>query len=478
MKRAGNFERRTRIVATIGPASGTSAMMEKLIRAGMNVARLNLSHGREREHVRYVRSIRKLNQRLNTSVAVLIDLPGPKFRIGKLREDKVVLKRRTSIVLTSETGNGDVSRIPVNLPNLARHVRRGRTILIDDGAIQLRVQSVEGEDVKCRVMVGGVLTEGRGLVVPGMKTPGPFVTDTLRGYLDFAIGQEPDFIALSFVSHPDDVREVKRVLGERGFGIPVIAKIERGDAVKRFDQILKVADGIMVARGDLGVDIPLEMVPLVQKDIIRKCNRAGKPVITATQMLESMVNSARPTRAETTDVANAIFDGTDATMLSGETSVGRYPAQAVAMMSRIALQTEKKLPYDQILYERSSWPEQVTDEMISYDACLTAYRLQAKAIVAFTESGSTARRVSRYRPRIPVLAMTPSPDVPGRLGLHWGIFPVKTGVMASVDEVFAAAVALCKRSKLAGSGDLIVITAGLPIGTVGSTNLLKVERVG
>ncbi len=477
MKHLNPFERRTKIVCTIGPATGTSAMIEKLIRAGMNVARLNLSHGKQKDHARYVQAVRKLNKKLNTNTAILMDLPGPKFRIGKLPEGRTVLKRRTSVILTSEPVSGDSSKIPVTLPNLADYVKRGRTILLDDGAMQLKVQSIDGEDVKCRVITGGVLTNGRGVVVPGMRTQEPFLTDALRSHIQFALKHQPDYVALSFVSSTDDIESVRAVLAENKSTIPLIAKIERGEAVKKFDRILEVADAIMVARGDLGVDIPLEMVPLVQKDIIRKCNRAGKPVITATQMLESMINSARPTRAETTDVANAIFDGTDATMLSGETSIGKYPVQCVSMMARIATQAEKKLPYRQMLFERSDWLGQTTDEMISYNACHTAYQLRARAIVAFTESGSTARRVSRYRPEIPVLAMTPYADIIGQLNLLFGVFPVRTEAIQSIDGVFSSAAALCKKLKLASSGDLIVVTAGVPIGTVGSTNLLKVQRI-
>jgi len=397
-------------------------------------------------------------------------LPGPKFRIGRIKGGKVLLKRRTSVVLTGEPESREAYRIPVTLPNLADHVKRGRIILLDDGAIQLRVTAVENGEVTSKVIVGGTLTDGRGLVVPGMRNSGPFVTDTLREHISFAIRQQPDYIALSFVSSADDIEAVREILGSQKSDIPIIAKIERGEAVKRFDRILKASDGIMVARGDLGVDIPLEMVPLVQKEIIRKCNRAGKPVITATQMLESMI-------AETSDVANAILDGTDATMLSGETSVGKYPVQCVTMMAKIALQAEKTLPYDQMLQQRSKWLEHATDEMISYNACHTAYQLGAEAIVAFTESGSTARRVSRYRPQTPVVAITPYGAILGRLNLYWGVVPMQTEVVSSIDEVFQRASGICKEAKLAKSGDRIVITAGVPIGETGTTNLLKVQRI-
>lgn len=366
------FNRRTKIICTIGPASASAAVIERLIVAGMNIARLNLSHGTQREHARYIRTIRRISQRLGTKVAILMDLPGPKYRVGKLKGGPVKLKRGAQLVLTTEQAEGNAALIPVNLPSLPRDIKAGDTVLIDDGAIQLKVQTVDGGKIKCRVIVGGMLTNGRGIVVPGMRTSRPFLTDALREHILFAIKQQPDYLALSFVSRVDDVTEARDILHKIKADIPLIAKIERGDAVKQFDSILAVSDGIMVARGDLGVDIPLERVPLVQKEIITKCNQKGKPVITATQMLESMIISARPTRAEVTDVANAIFDGTDAIMLSAETSIGRHPVQAVKIMGRIALQAENSLPYENILAGREQWLEQKTDELISFSACHTA----------------------------------------------------------------------------------------------------------
>jgi len=326
-------------------------------------------------------------------------------------------------------------------------------------------------------VVGGLLTERRGLAVPGLRESAPFVTDLLRKHISFAVKQQPDYLAVSFVSSADDVTSVRTILHEYDADIPLIAKIERGVAVDGFDDILAASDGIMVARGDLGVDIPLEKVPLVQKEIIKKCNRAGKPVITATQMLESMINAPWPTRAEVTDVANAIFDGTDAIMLSAETSVGRYPAQAVKMMARIAREAEERLPYQQILLERANWLEQETGELISYSACHTAQSLKAKALVAFTQSGSTAGRVSKYRPRMPIVAITPDDAVAGRLLLRWGVYPFRIAGAASVEELLATGKQLSKELGLAKTGDLIVITGGIPVGVTGSTNLLKVSKV-
>jgi len=477
MKRSNFFERRTKIVCTIGPATGSAAVIEQLIRAGMNVARLNLSHGTHREHARHIQTVRKLSQRLAIPVAILLDLPGPKYRTGKLKDGQARLKKGAQVTFTTRQVKGDNVVIPINLPTLPQDIKVGDTVLLDDGAMQLKVLDVQGTEVRCKVMVGGILTEGRGLVVPGMRTSGPFITDTLRECILFAVRQQPDYLALSFVSNAEDVTNIRTMLHENDAAIPIIAKIERGVAVNKFDSILVDSDGIMVARGDLGVDIPLEKVPLVQKEIIRKCNQAGKPVITATQMLESMVNAPRPTRAEVADVANAIFDGTDAIMLSKETAIGKYPVQAVKMMVKIAQEVEGKLPYEQILAERGKWLEQKTDELISYSACHTAQSLGAAALVAFTQSGSTAGRVSKYRPRMPILAITTDAVVAKRLVLRWGVYPFQIAKASSVDELFATAAKLSKELGLAKPGDLVVITGGIPIGVTGSTNLLKVERI-
>ncbi|MFC1913592.1 pyruvate kinase, partial [Chloroflexota bacterium] len=297
--------KRTKIVVTIGPASSSTSVIERLVRAGMNVARLNLSHGDQQQHERYIQEIRRISQRLKTSVAILIDLPGPKYRTGELKGGRALLKKGAQVTLTTEQVEGDATLVPVKMPRLPQYVRVGDTVLLDDGAIQLKVLAKAGVTVTCRVTVAGVLTDGRGLVVPGRRTSGPYVTDILKEQISFAIRQQPDYLALSFISNAREIAQVKAVLTENGADIPIIAKIERGAALDNFNGILAASDGIMVARGDLGVDIPLERVPLAQKEIIGKCNQAGKPVITATQMLESMVSAFRPTRAEVTDVANA-----------------------------------------------------------------------------------------------------------------------------------------------------------------------------
>ncbi len=477
MKQSVHLKRRTKIVCTIGPATGTASVIERLIKSGMNVARLNLSHGTYNVHAHYIQSIRRISQRLRMPVAILMDLPGTKYRTGRFKGGQATLRKGAQVTLTTRDIEGDATLVPVNLPSLPQDVKMGDTILLDDGAMQLRVLSKNGSEVKCRVTVGGMLTERRGLVVPGMPTAGPFITDALREHILFSVQQKPDYLAISFVSSAEDISAVRAVLHKHNADIPVIAKIERVQAVKRFDDILSASDGIMIARGDLGVDIPLERVPLIQKEIIQKCNRVGKPVITATQMLESMINAARPTRAEVTDVANAIFDGTDATMLSAETSIGKYPLQAVRTMAKIAQETEKRLPYEHLIAERSIWIERETDELISYSACHTADHLGAVAIVAFTQSGSTARRVSKYRPRVSILAITPNDVISGRLLLHWGVYPFHVGKTSSLDELFGTGAQLAKDLGLAKPGDLVVITGGVPIGIAGSTNLLKVEKI-
>lgn len=477
MNYTGRWQRRTKIVCTIGPASGSPTLMERLLKAGMNVARLNLSHGTHQEHSRYIKILRKASERLNLPVAVIADLPGSKCRIGGLRGGTVALRKGAQVFLTTRQIEGDENNLPVSLCTFAQDVKRGDTVLVDDGALQFRVQDVRGNDVQCKVVVGGTVTPGRGVVVPGMKTSAPFLSDALRKHLDFAIANRADYIALSFVESGVEVARISDLLRKHSAAIPIICKIERGAAVRNFDGILAASDGIMVARGDLGVDIPLEKIPLVQKEIIRKSNIAGKPVITATQMLESMVKSASPTRAEVTDVANAIFDGTDAVMLSAETSVGSYPVEAVRMMARIAAETERKLPYEELLVAKGKVLETETDEAISYAACRIALQLGAVAIVAFTQSGSTARRVSKYRPGVPVLSLTPDENVRRRLLLYWGVQPIKIVEPSSTKGLFALGTEVARESGLARKGDLIVITGGIPVGVAGSTNLLKVERV-
>jgi pyruvate kinase len=472
-----NTVRRTKIICTIGPASESSDVLESLVLAGMNIARLNFSHGSHQDQSSRIHTIREVSARLNTPVAILQDLPGPKIRTGRLKSKEVTLTEGSDFVLTTRRVDGDEHAVSVSLPGLPESVKPGDIVFLNDGAIKLEVLRQTATDVTCRVAVGGVLEWDKGINVPGVNLQVPSAMETDLEDLLFGIEQGVDFIALSFVRGAADVLEVKSFLRDKGVDTPLVAKIEKWEAWQNIDQIVAAADGLMVARGDLGVEIPLEKVPMVQKEVIRKCNRAGKPVITATQMLESMIDSPVPTRAEVTDIANSIIDGTDAIMLSGETAAGRYPVEAVKVMTRVALETESSLPYDKMVREKGSDLEPVTDDAISYAACNAARQLGAAAIIAFTMSGSTARRVAKYRPGIPILAATPIPRQLRRLLLSWGVYPYEVPEPATVHDLFAEGVRLCLKTGIAKKGDLIVITAGLPIAIPGTTNLLKVERV-
>jgi pyruvate kinase len=471
------LRQKTKIVCTIGPASGSTPVIEELIRAGMNVARLNFSHGTLEEHAGYIRNIRKAASKLDTPVAILQDLAGPKIRTGKLGKKKVQLKEGASFTLTTAKVPGDEHSVTVNLPELAENVKRGDVIFLDDGAIKLEVLNTSSDSVRCRVVVGGVLGWEKGVNVPGVNLKIPSCTEKDFNDLLFGIEHEVDFVALSFVREARDMLRVRNFLKKRESDIPLIAKIEKWEALENLDKILAASDGLMVARGDLGIEIPLERVPLAQKEIIRKCNHAGKPVITATQMLESMINAPHPTRAEVTDIANSIFDGTDAIMLSGETAIGHYPVEAVQVMMKIALITEAALPYSKMLLDKGADLEPQTDDAISYAACHTAHQLGAAAIVAFTSSGSTARRVAKYRPGIPILSATPSSRQRRRLLLSWGVYPYEVAEPSGIADLLAHGTRLSLETGVARKGDLIVITAGIPIGVAGTTNLLKVERV-
>lgn len=472
-----DLKRKTKIVCTIGPASGSSPIIEELIRAGMNIARLNFSHGTHEEHAGYIQAIREATSKLNVPVAILQDLSGPRIRTGVLKDKEVRLREGANFTLTTRKVIGDEHKVSVNLPGLPEHVKPGDAIFLGDGAIKLAVVNNTSTDVRCSVIVGGILGWEKGINVPGVNLKIPSFTDKDRGDLLFGLEKGVDFVALSFVKKAEDVLQLRRFLNERKADIPIIAKIEKWEAWENLGEILAAADGLMVARGDLGVEIPPERVPLAQKEIIKRCNHTGKPVITATQMLESMMDSPFPTRAEVTDVANSIFDGTDAIMLSGETAVGRYPVEAVKMMVQIALETEAALPYTKILLDKGADLEPQTDDAISYAACHIAQQLGAVAIVAFTTSGSTARRVAKYRPGVPILATTPSPHEMRRLLLSCGVYPYEVAEPSTVDELFAQGISLSLETGAAKKGDLIVITAGVPTGIRGTTNLLKVQRV-
>jgi len=469
--------RKTKVICTIGPVSRSSRMIERLVRAGMDVARINASYGTEEEHTGVIRTVRAVSARLGMPVAILLDLPGIKLRTGPLSGKEVYLKEGDQFSLTSEKVSGDEQKISVSFPQFLSDIRVGNTIFLNEGAIQVRVISTTDGEVRCRVVVGGVLTANRGINVPGVKLNVPSITSQDLKLLAFGLEQGVDFIGISFVRSAADVVRARQFLYEKGASIPLIAKIEKHEGVNDIDRIIAEADGIMVARGDLGVEIPLKKVPIVQKEIIRKCNQVGKPVIVATQMLESMVGMVRPTRAEVSDVANAIFDGVDAVMLSDETAAGRYPVETARMMANIAVESEKVLRYERMLVEKGEQVVPQTDDAISYAACHIAQQIRAACIVAYTSSGSTALRVSKYRPKAPILAITHNPDVARKLALSWGIEPYVVTRPGNVDAMFQRGAQLALETGIARKGELVVITAGIPRGISGSTNLVKVHRV-
>jgi len=471
--------RKTKIVCTIGPASESLEMMKKLIEAGMNVARLNFSHGDFEEHGNRIRNIRQASKELGKTVAILLDTKGPEIRIGKLKEEPIELVENEYLTLTTEEILGDKDRIHVTYKNLPNDVKVGSTILIDDGLIGLTVVDIQGTEIKCRIVNGGQIKGRKGVNVPGVKISLPGITDKDAADIVFGIEQGIDFIAASFVRKASDVLEIRELLEKHNAShIQIISKIENQEGVDNLDEILEVSDGLMVARGDLGVEIPAEEVPLVQKRMIEKCNLVGKPVITATQMLDSMQRNPRPTRAEASDVANAIFDGTDAIMLSGETAAGKYPVESVRTMARIAERTEAALNYREIFHRLSNAQEISVTEAISQAVAKSALDLNANAIITATESGYTARMVSKYRPKAPIIAVTPNEDVMRRMALNWGVLPVKGEHVPSTDIMFEMAVDSALKTKVVQPGDLVVITAGVPVGRSGTTNLIKIHHIG
>ncbi|MGF9714906.1 MULTISPECIES: pyruvate kinase [Paenibacillus] len=472
--------RKTKIVCTIGPVSESLDMFKKLINAGMNVARLNFSHGDFEEHGARIANARKASQELGKNLAILLDTKGPEIRTGKLKDDqKVELIQDRLITLTTEEVLGDADRVSITYRDLYKDVRIGSTILIDDGLIGLSVEDIRGTDIVCRIKNGGLLGSKKGVNVPGVKINLPGITEKDANDIIFGIQQGVDFIAASFVRKASDVMEIREILERHNAAhIQIISKIENQEGVDNLDEILEVSDGLMVARGDLGVEIPAEDVPIVQKAMIKKCNQVGKPVITATMMLDSMQRNPRPTRAEASDVANAIFDGSDAVMLSGETAAGKYPVESVLTMARIAERAEQALEHREIFIRQSNAQQTTVTEAISQAVANSALDLDAKAILTATESGYTARMVSKYRPKAPIIAVTPDDRVLRRLSLVWGVMPVKGESCSSTDQLFEHAVDASVKTGLVSLGDLVIITAGVPVGRSGTTNLIKVHQIG
>ena len=470
-------ERRTKVVATLGPASSDADTISRLITAGVNVFRLNFSHGSKETHRANVGLIREGAKRLGRAVGILQDLQGPKIRIATFAEGEVVLEPGASFKLTCDDDSpGDVERVGVTYKNLCQDVKGGDTLLLDDGRLRLEVTAIHGATIETRVVLGGVLSNNKGINIPGADLSIPALTDKDVGDLIYGAELDVDWVAMSFVRSRDDLLLARHYLARAGSQAKLMAKIEKPSAVERFDEILHEVDGIMVARGDLGVEMAPEKVPLIQKRLIRASLDAGKPVITATQMLESMVHSPTPTRAEASDVANAIYDGTDAIMLSAETAVGEYPVDAVAMMDRIARSVEADEGYQRDMREHYPTPENTTADAVSLGACEMAYTLNAQLIVTFTSSGTTAQRVSRNRPNVPILAVTPNARAYRQLAVAWGVVPHMSDDIHSTDEMVALATRTIKTVGLAEPGGRFVITAGVPFGMRGTTNLIRVER--
>lgn len=473
--------RKTKIVCTIGPASESLETIEQLIDAGMNVARLNFSHGDFEEHGNRIKNIRQAAKNKNKAVAILLDLKGPEIRTDNFIDDEVTIHRGDEITISMEEVEGTKEKFSVSYTDLYKDVEKGATILIDDGLLELEVLHVDKEkqEVHTKALNNGEISNHKGVNVPNVQVNLPGITEKDVADITFGIEQDVDFIAGSFVRTAEDVLEIKELLEENDANhIQLISKIENQEGVDNIDSILEVCDGIMVARGDLGVEIPAEDVPLVQKELIKQCNIVGKPVITATQMLDSMQWNPRPTRAEASDVANAIFDGTDAIMLSGETAAGDFPVEAVQMMNDIARKTETALDNQSILKSRSRSIDLNITDAISQSVTHTAMNLEASAIITPTESGYTARMISKYRPKMPIVAVTSSETVLRQLSLVWGVFGTMGRETGTTDEMLEVAVEKGLHSGLVKHGSKVVITAGVPVGESGTTNLMKVHVIG
>jgi pyruvate kinase len=469
----------TKIVCTIGPATSSDERLRALIEAGMDVARLNFSHGSHESHSQVILRIRRLSAEMDKPVAILQDLCGPKLRLGLLPEQGITLEPKQEVRFVLAEQGQDAQSIPLPSSTLFALVRPNERILIDDGRVETVVTQRDLNVIQAVVRIGGTISSRKGVNLPDTRLPVTSVTERDLEDLRFGIQQGVDWVAISFVREPEDLQPVRYTVEAAGADIRLIAKIEKREAVENFDKILEAADGIMIARGDLGVEMPIDEVPLIQKEIITRCNRAGKPVITATQMLESMISAPHPTRAEATDVANSILDGTDAVMLSGETAVGAYPVEAVNMMHRIAVQTERALKEGVVVLPSQPVAGSLSiTEAVAEAVCHIAYDINARAIICATTSGSTARLVSKYRPKTPIVAFTPLESTYRQLALSWGVQPRLIPQVHTMEEMLQTAVNTAVEMGLAGDGDKVVITAGVPIGVPGNTNLIKVHTIG
>lgn len=466
--------KKTKIIATIGPASRSPEILEKLMEAGMNVCRLNFSHGTHAEHAALIKDIRKVAKKLGKHIAILQDLCGPKIRTGIMGAGEIILKKGQKFILTSRDVPGDAKEVGLTYTDLPHNVRNGDTLLLADGAMELKVISSSDTDVRCTVVVGGVLSSNKGINLPARSINAPILSQKDLDDLQFGLDSKVDFIALSFVRTAHDVRTVKKIIKAHGSHTPLISKIEKFEAIDNIDEIIEVSDGIMVARGDLGVEIPLELVPRVQKMLIRKTNEAAKPVITATQMLRSMVESPRPTRAEVTDVANAIYDGTDAIMLSEETAMGEYPVEAVDVMTHVAADVEKHFDYEGWTTKFETSDKMCSKGAIAHSAVKMAEDLEAAAILTCTKRGGTTLVVARYRPRQDILVMTPVEATARRVALTFGAVPIVIPEVESVEDLEKCSIVQALQGGFVKPGQSVVITAGVPFGKGETTNMIKV----
>ncbi len=470
--------RKTKIICTLGPAVDNEDMIRALIRTGMNAARFNFSHGSHEEHLNRLNLLKSVRDSMGRPVASILDTKGPEIRIRSFETKSISLEAGDLFTLTTREVQGNGSLVSVTYPELHKEVSTGQEILIDDGLVALKVEEIDGQDIRCTVENGGTLSANKSINIPGVHIHLPALTEKDVSDIQFGVENDFDFIAASFVRRAADVQAVREVLDRfGGQEIRIIAKIENQEGVDNIDEILEAADGIMVARGDLGVEIPAAKVPILQKQIIRKGLQAGKPVITATQMLDSMMRNPRPTRAEVSDVANAVFDGTSCVMLSGETAGGKYPLEALTAMVSIVEEAEQSIHYWRQFEKRRVIPASNINDAITHTCCLTAKDLEAKAILAATNSGRTARMICRFRPACPVAALTMHEKVRRQLAICWGVIPFLTGEVTSTDRIFSLSAEVALKERLVQNGDTVVITAGVPLGKSGSTNLIKAEIV-
>jgi len=474
--------RKTKIVCTLGPATDREGVLREMMRSGMNVARFNFSHGSHEEHKARLDQLKALREELNLPVAAMLDTRGPEVRLKKFAGGSAALRAGAEFTLTTEDVAGGENRCAITYAELPGDVKEGDTILLDDGLVRLTVLETDISSIRCRVENDGIMKDNKGVNIPNVRLSMPYMNQRDREDILFGAEEGFDFVAASFVRSAADVREIRHLLDQRDSQIRIIAKIENQEGISNLTEILAVADGVMVARGDLGVEVDFTEIPVIQKQMITQCLACGKPVITATQMLDSMMENPRPTRAEITDVANAIYDGTDAVMLSGETAMGKYPVEALKMMHKIAVEAESHLDYDAVLNEKRSYRKRGISSAVSYAAVATAYHMNAKAILIPTMSGYTARLVSKFRPHTRVISTSPYAGVLRKMQLMWGINPLKTGFESVSDDVMYNAVEVVKNAELVESGDMVVITAG--IGTVDTepgarieTNVMRVINV-